>query len=57
MRELIDSIDVKITQFLAKMQVIQRSKNLVFFYTFYSFGCLGSLAMLSLGRLDYWLRY
>ena len=46
-------MDAKITQFLAGMQMIKRGEILAFFGTLYSFGCLGILAMLSLGRLDY----
>ena len=56
-RKLIDSISAKIAQFLAEMQAIQRGRNSVLFYAFCNFGCLSSLAMFLLGRLDCWLSY
>ena len=55
--ELIDNNGAKIAQFLAGMQAIQKGRNSILYCAFCSFGCLGSLATLLLGRLDWWLSH
>ena len=42
MGKWIDSIGAKIAQFFMGMQAIQRCKNSVLFYAFYSLGYLGN---------------